>query len=570
MLVALAAAIGVAAGGVAWLLLRAIGFLTNLALFHRIGWQVPSTADLDPSPWLIPVALAGALVVIAITRWAPAIRGHGIPEAQEAVLTRQSRVDPKTAVAKPTSIAVAIGTGAPFGAEGPIIVSGGAIGSLLGQVIPVTPSERKIMLGCGAAAGTAAVFGAPIAAVILAIELLMFEFSTRAIVPIVVAASVAGGVHVALFGSEPLFHVPEHDFSGLSQLWLFALLGIASGLLAVLTCRGLSAVERLYRRLPFHERWHPLVGALIFASVGLFVPRVLGTGYATIQDVLSDRLALDVLLVIVFAKLIVWWGALGSGTSGSVLAPVILIGAAFGAAFGHVAHEIAPGLTISVGAMAVVAMAATFGASIGASLTAIVFAFELTRDYDSILPLMLATVLANIVAAALLEHNLMTEKLARQGVAIPSGYEPDVLRTTRVRDAMTTPVESLSVDATVGDALSRLSSGSHSAYPLVDDVGSCVGIVTRNDVLADGSDPRRPVGDIASLDVVTVAPTDTMLDVLDQMVEEQVDHIPVVDADRLVGICTRSDLIGARARAQELERRQRGWRPPWHRTGSSS
>ena len=265
--------------------------------------------------------MAGAAVVTLLARWSPIIRGHGIPEAMEAVLVRRSRIAPRTAVAKPLSAAIAIGTGGPFGAEGPIIVTGGAIGSLVGQVIHVSASERKILLACGAAAGMAATFGTPLAAVVLAIELLLFEFSPRALIPLVVATSVAGGVHAALFGNGPLFAVPAHGFTGLPQLPLFAILGLCCGLLAVGVSRGLFAVEGLFRRLPVGEAWHPIIGAAIWASLGLLVPRALGVGYDVIDDAVAGRLAIATLLALVVGKLVIWWIALGSGTSGGTLAP---------------------------------------------------------------------------------------------------------------------------------------------------------------------------------------------------------------------------------------------------------
>ena len=234
--------------------------------------------------------MGGALLISLLAKWAPVIRGHGIPEAMEAVLTKQSRIAPRTAIAKPISAAIAIGTGAPFGAEGPIIVTGGSIGSLIGQVLPVTPSERKILLAAGAAGGMAATFGAPLAAVMLAIELLLFEFSVRALVPLAVATAVAGGMHSALFGDGPLFQIPSHDFAGLDVLPAFVLLGIACGLLAIVISRGLFLVEDLYRKLPIGNFWHPVVGAIGFATVGLFVPRALGVGYDAIDDVPNARL----------------------------------------------------------------------------------------------------------------------------------------------------------------------------------------------------------------------------------------------------------------------------------------
>ena len=245
------------------MLLHLIGLFTNLFLFHQWGWNPPSFSELDPSPWIVVAAVGGAAVVTLMAKWAPVIRGHGIPEAMEAVLVRQSRIKPRTAIAKPLSSAIAIGTGGPFGAEGPIIVTGGALGSLLGQVLHMSASDRKVLLASGAAAGMAATFGSPLAAVVLAIELLLFEFSARAFVPLVVATSVAAAVHASLYGNGPLFSVPDHDFAGLSQLPWFGLLGIGCGLLATLIARGLFAIEHLYRRLPVGEIWHPVLGATV-------------------------------------------------------------------------------------------------------------------------------------------------------------------------------------------------------------------------------------------------------------------------------------------------------------------
>jgi CIC family chloride channel protein len=439
----LAALLGAAGGGAAWVLLHLIGLLTNLALFHRFGWELPSFTELRASPWIVVAAVGGALAVSLLAKWAPVIRGHGIPETMEAVLLRQSRIAPRVAVAKPLSAALAIGTGGPFGAEGPIIVTGGALGSLMGQVLHVSPAERKILLACGAAAGMSATFGAPLASVVLAIELLLFEFSTRAFVPLVVSASVAAGIHSALFGSGPLFAVPAHDYAGLAILPWFVVLGLACGVVAVVVSKGLFVVEDLFRRLPVNDFWHPVIGALIFSSVGLLVPRALGVGYDAIGDVLNDRLAVGAIAVLAGAKLVAWWIALGSGTSGGTLAPLLLIGGSFGSLVGSLALALAPGLGISPGAFAVVAMAATFGASTRATFTSIVFLFELTRDYQVIVPLMLAAVVADLVAAALMHETLMTEKLARRGLRVSTEYEVDVLRTTLVRDVMSRQVETI-------------------------------------------------------------------------------------------------------------------------------
>lgn len=557
----LAAVVGLVAGGAAWVLVHLIGLLTNLALFHRWGWEVPSFEHLDTGPSLYVAAVGGALIVALLARWAPVIRGHGIPEAMEAVLVRRSRIAPRTAIAKPVSAAVAIGTGGPFGAEGPIIVTGGSIGSLLGQLFHVSPNERKILLACGAGAGMAATFGSPLAAVVLAIELLLFEFTTRAFVPLVVATSVAGAVHAALFGNGPLFTVPQHDFAGLGQLPLFALLGGVCGLLAVVVSKGLFVVEAAYRRLPVHDFWHPAIGALGFATVGVFQPRALGVGYLAIDDVLAGKLALGAMAALGLAKLVAWWLALGSGTSGGTLAPLLLVSSCVGASVGELADRALPGAHVSPAAFALVAMAATFGAATRATFASIVFVFELTRDYDAILPLMLATVLADLVARTLLHESLMTEKLHRRGVRVPTDYHADVLRAARVADVMTRDVITLPVAMTVRDAIDACARHGHGAYPVVDETGRCVGTITRRDLLGEAGDVAddTTLGELVDGEVVSVPGDAAVLDVLERMLEEGVDHVPVLDDGRLVGICTRTDVLSARRPQLALDRREPGW-----------
>jgi H+/Cl- antiporter ClcA len=565
LLTALAGLLGLVGGAAAWVLLHLIAFITSVAVFGRVGFHPPSYAHVHAGPRIVVVAVLGAVAISLLAKWSPVIRGHGIPEAMEAVLTRQSRIAPRTAVAKPLSAALAIGTSAPFGAEGPIIVTGGAIGSLLGQVVRVSPSERKILLACGAAAGMSATFGAPLASVILAVELLLFEFSARALVPLVVATSVAAGVHDTLFGSGPLFSVPVHDFAGLRDLPAFVLLGLACGLLAVAITKGLFLVESLYRRLPVGQFWHPVIGAVAFATVGLAAPRALGVGYDAIADVLHSRLALGTVAVLGLVKLVAWSLALGSGTSGGTLAPILLMSACFGTLFGTGLDQVLPGPDIAPGAFAVVAMAATFGSSTGATFAAIVFVFELTRDYQVVVPLMLATVLADLVFSSLSEHTIMTEKLSRRGLRIGRFYGVDPFTTARVGQIMSSPVATLPVATTVGQARQRFLAGGHGAYPIVDDDGRVVAMVSRGDLLAadmpgEGEAGDSPVIDLARGDVVSLTPDDDAMAVLQVMVDEQVDHVPVVRGDELVGICTRTDLLAVHHARREHEQRQPGVR----------
>ncbi len=562
ILCVLAAIIGLAGGGAAWVLLHIIALITNLTLFHRTGWKLPSFRGYHPGPGLFVAAIGGAFLVSLLARWEPVIRGHGLPEAMEAILTRQSRISPRAALAKPLSAALAIGTGGPFGAEGPIIVTGGALGSLIGQLLPVSPSERKILVASGAAAGMAATFGAPLAAVVLAIELLLFEFSTRAFIPLVVAASVAGGVHAGLFGSGPLFAVPAHDYAGLARLPLYVVLGLGCGLLAVVLSKGLFLIEDGFRRLPVDEFWHPVIGAVGFAIVGLAVPRALGVGYDTISDTLLGRIALGSMAILGVAKLLAWWVALASGTSGGTLAPILLMGASFGALVGHAANSLAPGVHVDPGAFALVSMAATFGAAARAPFTSIVFIFELTGDYQVILPLMLATVIADLIASGMMTESLMTEKLARRGLTVRGDYEVDVMRTTDVDKVMTTDVHTLPADATFADAMSSFLSTGHGGFPVVDGSGACVGIVTRSDILREGADLDAPVRTIATPDPVTVSPGTLALDALHTMLQDGVEHLPVVADGRLVGICTRTDLLRTRLEQIEHERPQPGWHLP--------
>ena len=555
LLAALAAVLGVVGGLVGFAFLRGIALALNLVLRGEVGWEFPELARVSPSPWLIVVAVAGALAIAALRRWEPRIAGHGIPEAMEAVLSQQSRVSLRTAVAKPLATMIAIGTGAPFGAEGPIIVTGGGVGSLLGQVISVTPSERKILLAAGAAAGMSAVFGAPIGAVLLAIELLLFEFSTRAFVPLVIASVMADGIHRVLLGPGPLFSLPAQEVGGLLELPRFALLGVVAGVLGLVVVGVLHRVEDVFDATPWPQWANPAVGALGFALIGLVVPRSLGVGYDVIGEILHGELAAGVLAAVLIAKLAAWWVAMGSGTSGSALAPMLLVGAAAGGLLGTVLA----GDGVAASSFALVGMAATFGATAGAPFTAIVLVFELTRDFTVVLPLMLATVAAHLVFTAWREENLMTAKLERRGLHVVTDYRSDVLRETTVGEVMSTEVETFAVDAVVGEVRSAFDHGRHHTYPLVDDAGRCDSVITAEEVLGVDVPDDTPVLDLATRDPVTVAPDLDLLSALRLMANEEVGLLPVVRDEQLVGVCSRTDVLRARERQLRAERLQRGW-----------
>jgi len=564
VLVALAAVIGVVGGVVGWAFLHVTALLLSLTLTHRVSWQMPDLASVHPGWELVPIAVLGGAVVAGLARWEPLVRGHGIPEAMDAVLEHQSRLSPRTAVAKPVATSVAVGSGAPFGAEGPIIVTGGAVGSLLGQAVKVSPAERKILLASGAAAGMAAIFGTPIGAVVLAIELLLFEFSTRGLLPLVVASVVADAVHDVLDGPGPFFAVPEIAHSTPAQLPFYALLGLVAGLLGALLTFGVYRVEDGFARLPVPRFFHPMIGALGFALIGLLVPRSLGVGYDVIGESLAGHLAVTTLAVVFAAKLLAWWIAMGSGTSGSALAPLLLIGATAGGLLGAGLDHLLPGLGISSGGFALVAMVVTFGAAADAPLTAMVLGFELTGAYTLILPLMLAAVVGDVVVKWLLPESLMTEKLARRGVRVSTDYRVDLLETTLVGDAMAADVAPLDAGAELSQVGERFRSGDATAYPVVDHDGHLVGVVTESDLVhrSDRSDrsARGPVRawELVSHDPVVVSPDETVLHALDLMVHESVGELAVVEGERVVGLLTRADVMVVTDRQEEQEEPQPG------------
>src|ERR1022692_591742 len=347
----LAAGIGLVAGVVAFALYRLIGLFTNLFFYHR--WSSDfSSAQHNHLGWLvIVVPVIGGLIVGIMAKYGTSkIKGHGIPEAMEAVLFNRSRIAPRVAILKPISAAIAIGTGGPFGAEGPIIQTGGAIGSLVGQAFHTTAVERKVLLACGAAAGMSATFNTPIAGVILAIELLLFEFKSRSFIPLVIASTLATAVHMQLLGVGPMFKVSAMDFDIPHALPFYLVLGLVCGLGAVGLSKALYWVEDLFEKLPIDELWWPAIGALGLGVIGFFVPRVFGVGYDTIGDILNGQLAWKLLLVVMIAKAVALVVSLGSGTSGGLLAPMFMSSAALGGLFAMGMNWIFPSAHLSPGA----------------------------------------------------------------------------------------------------------------------------------------------------------------------------------------------------------------------------
>src|SRR6476620_9826152 len=454
----LAAGIGLLAGLVAFVLYKLIGLVTNIVFYHRFVADFTSARHNQLGLWAILMPVIGGIIVGFMAKYGtPKIKGHGIPEAMEAVLVNRSRIQPRVAILKPLSAAIAIGTGGPFGAEGPIIQTGGAIGSLIGQVLHTTASERKVLLASGAAAGMSATFNTPIAGVILAIELLLFEFKSRSFIPLVIASTLATAVHMQTLGTGPMFTVAQVDFAIPRALPFYLVLGVICGLAAVGFSKLLYWVEDLFDKLPVDELWWPAIGALGLGIIGYFVPRVLGVGYDTISDILNGQLALKLLLVVMIAKAIALVISLGSGTSGGLLAPMFMSSAALGGAFAMGANAVFPSAGLAPGAFALVAMGAVFGAASRATFSFIIFAFEITRDYNSVLPLMLVSVIADGIGLLLMPGgSIMTEKLERRGLRIHQDYEPDVQQQVRVFETMDPDVPTLPAQMRVGELAERI------------------------------------------------------------------------------------------------------------------
>jgi chloride channel protein, CIC family len=415
--------IGLLAAATARLLTALIGLVTNLAFYGRWSFAFVSPAHNHLGPAVVVVPIVGALIVGVMARYgSAAIRGHGIPEAMEQVLLNESRIPARLTFLKPISAAIAIGTGGPFGAEGPIIATGGALGSLLGQRLQTTADERKTLLAAGAAAGMAATFGSPISAVLLAIELLVFEYSPRSLIPIALASAVAAGVRMAVVGAAPVFPVPAISAPGSAALVAYAIIGAVTGVLAVIVTRLLFAVEDAFERLPIHWMWWPALGALVVGIVGWIAPDTLGVGYVNIEHIVDGSLTGAALVGLVGWKLLSWEIALGSGTSGGTLAPLFTIGGGFGALLGAAAMTIMPQVGVDPRVAGVVGMAAMFAGASHALLTSVVFAFETTGRPLTILPLLAGCTAAYLMSIRLNPESIMTQKLARRGTAVPREY----------------------------------------------------------------------------------------------------------------------------------------------------
>lgn len=414
---------------IAKILVLLINLVTNLFFYGSfdLAFHSPAENTLGLFVIIIP-AIGGVLVGLMALFGSKAIRGHGIPEAMEQILTNHSKIKPAIAFLKPISSAIAIGSGGPFGAEGPIIATGGALGSTIGQLFKITPNERKIILAAGATAGMSAIFGTPIAAIFLAIELLLFEFSPKAILPVALACITGAAGHQLLFESGPVFPMPDLESPTNFALAIYSAIGIVIGFISLALTKIVYWVEDAFEKLPVHWMWWPAIGGLVVGLIGYFFPHTLGVGYNNIINMLSGKIPLALMLSLCFFKFLSWAIALGSGTSGGTLAPLLTIGGAAGAIIGTLIQLFFPETGISIPMAALVGMSSMFAGASRAYLTSIIFALESTMQSQALLPLLGACTASYLVSFFFMENTIMTEKIARRGIYTPDAYEPDILR----------------------------------------------------------------------------------------------------------------------------------------------
>ena len=551
----LAILVAFGAGFVAVILMRLIGLITNLSFYGRFSTEFSSPADNHLGLWVILVPVVGGVIVGIMARYgSAAIRGHGIPEAMEQVLYNESRVPPRVTILKPVSAAFAIGTGGPFGAEGPIIATGGALGSLVGQLVRTTADERKVLLAAGAAAGMAATFGSPVSAVLLAIELLLFEYRARSLVPVALASATATAVRIAFMGSGPIFPMSTIVQPGGAALATYIVLGAVVGLASVYVTRAVYAIEDGFDKLPIHWMWWPAIGGLAVGIIGYFAPHTMGVGYDNIEHIVAGNIVGVALLVLVVAKFVSWAISLGSGTSGGTLAPLFTIGGGLGSLLGSVVIALAPGLGLDVRVAALVGMAAIFAGASRAMLASVVFAFETTRQPLGLLPLLGGCSAAYLVSLLMMRSTIMTEKLARRGTDVESDYAVDYLSQILVKDVASPDVVALDADDAIEEVrdwmVSREAESRHQGFPVVDKDGTLLGVVGRGDLLDLELPIDAKVRDVIKRPPVVIFADNTVRQAADHMVRQGIGRLPVVtreDPNHVVGIVTRSDLLAAHA-----------------------
>ena len=556
---ALALVVGFIGGLVAQALLELIYLFTNIFFYGKWSFAITSPAHHHLGAWVILIPpIGGLLVGIMIYVWEPTLKGHGIPEAMEAVLVGKSLIRMRVGILKPLATAFAIGTGGPFGAEGPIIQTGAALGSIFAQVTKLTPYQRRVLLASGAAAGMAATFVAPFAGILVAIELLLFEFRARSFIPVAISSVVATAVAVHFRGWAPLFPTPAFSLKSMQELWLFALMGLLMGLIAIAMIRVLFWMEDLFdNHFPLKPRliWAPAFGALLLGVIGYFYPQVFGTGYDTIRDMLNDRLPTGTLLGVSLAKFWALVISLGSGTTGGVFAPSLIVGGGIGAVYAQAWHHFFPHFVSDPALYALVAMAAVFGGIARAPFTSIVFLFELSRNPNALLPLVVCCVVSDGLVRLFSAESIMTGKLIKRGLIVRQDYSVPVFMRARIEQVMRKNFTVVRSDDDVRTVVREVTPEATDVIPVVEEGGHLMGIIEAHDLLK-GVDSNLKVQDIARQDYILARPGQTVDEVTRDMVLHNAENAVVVEQDGKatpIGVARAADILRLRSWTVEEE-----------------
>jgi CIC family chloride channel protein len=543
--VIVAMAISIIAKGLVFL----INIVTNISFYGLLDIHFHSPAANHLGLWVILVPAVGGIAVgIMALYGSKAIRGHGIPEAMEQILVNQSKIKPSITFLKPISSAIAIGTGGPFGAEGPIIATGGALGSTLGQLLKITANERKVILAAGATAGMSAIFGTPIAAVLLAIELLLFEFSPKAILPVALACITGAAGHHFLFESGPVFPMPNLVAPTNGALAIYSGIGLVIGFLSLGVTKIVYLIEDWFEKLPIHWMWWPALGGLAVGLIGYFAPHTLGVGYDNIISILSGTLSLMLIIRLCFFKFLSWAIALGSGTSGGTLAPLLTIGGATGAILAAVILMFFPNAGITIPMAALLGMSSMFAGASRAYLTSITFALESTMQSNALLPLLGACTASYLVSFFLMENTIMTEKIARRGVATPVSFEPDVLSKLSLAEVMNKDAIILSAEGLIGEIKERLLANKPGVndFIVVDNKGTFMGTVKLADIYNNEQGNKLTLGTIINSPELVINSETTLRHAVELMAKCKVDLVPVLSADnKIIGTLSYKEIIAA-------------------------
>ena len=547
---------------IAKLLIYLINLVTNMAFYGSADINFHSPAANHLGVWVILVpAIGGILVGIMAFYGSKAIRGHGIPEAMEQILVNKSKIKPIITFLKPISSAIAIGTGGPFGAEGPIIATGGALGSTFGQLFKITSNERKVILAAGATAGMSAIFGTPIAAIFLAVELLLFEFSPKAILPVALACITGAAGHHFLFEAGPVFPMPHLTVPSNFALGIYSFIGIIIGFLSVGLTKAVYYIEDLFEKLPIHWMWWPAMGGLAVGLIGFYQPNTLGVGYDNIINILSGHITLALLLSLSLFKFLSWAIALGSGTSGGTLAPLLTIGGACGAIIGFIIMYLFPAADINLSMSALIGMSAMFAGASRAYLTSIAFALEATMQPEALLPLLGACTSSYLVSFFFMENTIMTEKIARRGIYTPDAYEPDILRKLSVAQVISNESVILSPDTLISEFKLYLINNPQidSHFIVVDQQGDFQGTVALTDLYNSKAVEDAVISSILKKSDYAIKSNDSLSKAVELMSEQQEELIPVlsVDKNKVIGVLTYRDILKA-YKVQVMESKEAG------------